>query len=94
MAALAYLLLPVSGLLAYSLGSTPRLRFHGAQAVFLGLVWPLALYACSFVSPFLTQLAFVAGVAAWLWLSVATATGRDPRLPLVGEYLWRAAGID
>ena len=94
MAALAYVLLPVSGLLAYSLGSTPRLRFHGLQAVVLGFIWPLALYAGSFVSPVLTQLVFATGIAIWLWLFVATLSGRDPGLPVVGDTLRRAAEAD
>ena len=89
MAALAYVLLPVSGLIAYSMGASSRTRFHGLQAVVLGLKWPLALYAASFLSPVVTQLVFAAGLAAWLWLLVATAAGRDPRLPVVGNYLQR-----
>lgn len=94
MAALAYVLLPVSGLLAYSMGTSGRLRFHGLQAIIVGLVWPLLLYAASAVGPLVTQLVFALGSVIWVWLAVATALGRDPALPLIGRRLKRATGED
>lgn len=94
MAALAYLLLPVSGLAAYLMGRSPRTRWHGLQAVALGLVWPAALYACTYLTPGATQLCALAGVVAWIGFLAATAFGLDPRIPLAGKYLQRAAWED
>lgn len=91
-AALAYLLLPVSGAAAYALGSSERVRRHGLQAIFLGLVWPVALYVASFLSPTLTQGAFLIGAALWIFLLVGTAIGGDPSIPVVGPFLRRLAG--
>jgi uncharacterized membrane protein len=90
-AALAYILLPISGLIAYFTGRTPRMRLHGLQAVFLGAVWPAVLYACSAVSPRVTQIAWAAGALMWLVLMGAAAVGRDLRLPVVGPTLERVA---
>ena len=91
MVALTYVLLPITGIAAYMLGSTPRIRTHGLQAIALGLLWPAALFGASLISPRVTQAAFVAGALAWLALVVVAALGRDPRLPLVGSWLARAA---
>ena len=91
MAGLAYLLLPVSGLVAYLTGSTARTRFHGLQAIAVGLAWPLALYAASAVAPLLTQVVFVAGVALWVLLLIGAAAGRDPSVPWIGKRLRAAA---
>lgn len=93
MAALAYLFLPLSGMTAYFVGGSPRVRFHGLQAVVLGLVWPLLLFGCSALSPLATQVAFVLGGILWLFLVVTTAAGRDPRLPLVGTRCARVADL-
>lgn len=94
MAALAYVLLPLSGLVAYSMGTSSRVRFHGLQAIVLGLAWPLLLYAASALAPIATQIVFALGGLLWLWLVVASALGRDPALPLVGRPLARATGVD
>ncbi|MDP9067649.1 MAG: hypothetical protein M3N53_04765 [Actinomycetota bacterium] len=94
MAALAYLLLPVSGLAAYLLGADARTRFHGLQAILIGLLWPLALYAASSMSAALTRVVFVAGVTVWLLLIVVAASGRDITLPAVGRYLERLSRED
>lgn len=94
MAALAYLLLPVSGLFAYLKGSTQRMRFHGLQAIALGLLWPVALYACTYAGPGATQVAWAAGALVWIALLVATAAGANPRAPALGPALWRAAAHD
>jgi uncharacterized membrane protein len=93
MAALAYVLLPISGMLAFFSQTEGRVRFHGAQAVAFGLVWSLALYGCSAISATLTQLVFLAGAAMWIGLIITTATGRDLRLPVVGRACARAAGL-
>ena len=81
MAALAYLLPPLSGLLAYSLGRDQRVRFHGLQAVAFGFLWPVAIYAGSLAGPTGTRITFALGVLIWIGFLVVTALGRDPRLP-------------
>lgn len=91
MAPLAYLFLPVTGMFAYFSGRSHRVRFHGLQAVLLGVLWPAALYGASAVSESATRVTFGLGVVAWLALIVITATGRDPRFPLVGRTLMRWA---
>ncbi len=91
MAALAYILLPVSGLIAYFTGPTARIRFHGLQAVFLGAAWPVALYAGSAVSARVTQITWALGALLWVVLMGAAAFGKDVRVPLVGPTLQRVA---
>jgi hypothetical protein len=90
-AGLAYLLPPLTGLLAYFAGADERARFHGLQSVALGVAWPAAMYAGSWVTPGLTQAAWAAGAIAWLGLLVGAAAGRDPRLPWAGSRLRRLA---
>jgi uncharacterized membrane protein len=82
MAALAYVLLPVSGLLAYFNGASPRMRFHGLQAILLGLLWPVALYGGSAVSPTATRAIAAGGGGLWIVLMITAALGKDvgPRL--------------
>jgi uncharacterized membrane protein len=87
MAALAYVVPPVTGLVAYLAARTPRTRFHGLQSVLLGVLWPLALYAGALVSPGVTQAAGAAGLLAWLVFAVGAAVGRDPHWPLLGARL-------
>ena len=91
MAALAYLFPPISKLVVYFMGRDERVRWHGMQAVVFGLVWPLALYGCSQISPGATQVAFFAGGAMWLMLLVLTAFGLNPRVPGTGSLLTRLA---
>lgn len=91
MAALAYLLLPLSGLVAYFAGRDVRARFHGLQAITFGLVWGLVLLGAAALSARLTQVLFVLGALGWAALLGATALGRDPALPVVGRLLRRAA---
>jgi uncharacterized membrane protein len=90
-AALAYVLLPVTGLAAYLKGPTPRTRFHGLQAIVFGAVWPLLLYAATWTTPVATQVVAIVGFLGWLTLIVATAAGRDLQLPFVGRRLRAAA---
>ena len=93
MAAFAYVLLPVTGLVAYLGGRSRRARFHGLQAVALGFLWPLALYGASLLSPVVTQAVFGAGIVLWLALLLGAARGRDPKIPVVGSHLERLAEI-
>jgi uncharacterized membrane protein len=86
-AAFAYVLLPVSGLIAFLRGSTPRTRFHGLQAIVVGAVWPLLLYAATWTTPVVTQAVGVAGALLWLALIVTTALGKDVQLPVIGGRL-------
>ncbi|MEA2475975.1 MAG: hypothetical protein QOF16_1166 [Actinomycetota bacterium] len=87
MAALAYLLLPVTGAVAYFASASARVRFHGLQAIVYGVVWALVLYGCARLSIRATQLAFGIGGVGWLGLIIATAVGTNPRLPLIGRWL-------
>lgn len=91
MAVLAYLLPPASGLVAYLVTSSARVRWHGLQSIVLGVVWPAALYAGSLLSPAVTQAAAVAGLGTWLVFVVGTALGRDPSWPGMGPWLRRLA---
>ncbi len=88
-AALAYLLLPVSGGVAYFAADSPRVRLHGLQAVFLGALWPASLYAGARVSPGVTQAAFVVMGVIWLVLMGSAALGKDLWLPGLGRLLGR-----
>ena len=81
MVALAYLFPPITGLIAYLRGETPRARFHGLQSVLLGVLWPAALYVCSWISPAATRIAFAVAAALWLVALVGTAVGRNPGVP-------------
>lgn len=87
MAALAYALLPVTGLIAFLGSRSPRTRWHGLQAIALGLVWAVVLYPAARLSAGLTQALFVLGALLWIWFMVATARGRDPALPFLGGIL-------
>ena len=91
MAALAYLLLPVTGLIAFLTGRNGRVRAHGLQAIVIGLLWPVALYAAALGPPVAVQAVFAVGLLVWLAFLVATALGRDPRLPIVGTRLFELA---
>ncbi len=94
MAALSYLLLPITGLLSLTLGSEARTRFHGLQAIVFGLVWAVALYGGAEATPAVTKAVFAVGATVWLGLLVTTALGRDPTLPGIGPVLQRAAQDD
>ncbi|MEA2506761.1 MAG: hypothetical protein QOH48_1379 [Actinomycetota bacterium] len=87
MAALAYVLLPISGLVAYLKGSSSRVRFHGLQAIAFGALWAVLLYAATWTTPAVTQVIFAAGVLVWLVLILGAIVGRDWHLPLVGAWL-------
>ena len=91
MAALAYIFPPLSGLIAYLRGRSERVRFHGLQAVLLGLLWPGALYICSWISPGATQIAFAVMALLWLVALVGTAVGRNPGFPGLRGVLRAAA---
>jgi uncharacterized membrane protein len=91
MAWLAYLLPPISGFIAYSTGRSSRTRFHGLQAVWIGFIFPLVLYAGSWITPSVTRVVFVLELLVWFGLILGSAIGRDPSLPFVGPLSKRAA---
>lgn len=91
MAALAYVLLPISGALAFLLTSSARVKGHGLQAIVIGTVWPSLLYGASAIAAALTWAVAVLGAVTWLGFLVLTATGRDPKLPVVGDWLFRVS---
>lgn len=88
MAALAYLFLPVSGALAFLLARSTRVRAHGLQAIVIGTLWALLLYGASAIAAALTWMVAVVGLIAWLGFALLTATGRDPKLPFLGEWFF------
>ena len=87
MAALAYLLPPLSGLIAYLFSVQARIRWHGLQSVVLGTVWPLCVYAGAALAPLLTRVAFGLGALVWIALLASTAFGADVGLPGIGDRL-------
>jgi uncharacterized membrane protein len=91
MTALAYIFPPISGLIAYLRGTSGRTRFHGLQAVLLGLLWPLSLLAGSLISPGVTQAAFAVMAVLWLVALFGTAIGRNPSLPGIRGVIANAA---
>ena len=91
MSAIAYLLLPATGVLVFLLSYDIRARFHGLQAITFGTAWALALYGASLVQTRVTQAVFLVGGLVWVVLFLTAAAGRDPRLPFVGGYLFRIA---
>ncbi|MFN2388721.1 MAG: hypothetical protein ABR575_03825 [Actinomycetota bacterium] len=94
MPALAYLLPPLSGAVAYFAGPDPVMRFHGLQSVVLGTLWPVLLYLAAAVGPGATQLAFVAGAGAWLVLASAAARRKEIGPPGVTALLRRLSQPD
>lgn len=93
-AGLAYLLLPVTGLLASFRGRSARTRFHGSQAIVIGVLWPLGLWAASAVSPSATKIVFALGALVWLGFMLLALFGANPRLPVIGRALERVAESD
>ncbi len=91
MAALAYFVPPVSGLIAFLTGRSESVRLHGLQAVLLGAAWPASLFVSSWISPRATQGVFVVYAVVWLTLIAGTALGKNPTLPGLGDLLRQAA---
>lgn len=87
MAALAYLVLPVTGMVAYFSGGTPRVRWHGLQAIVIGALWPAFLYLAVAVNESLVLPVALAGAAVWLVFLAGAAIGKDPSLPWIGRRL-------
>jgi uncharacterized membrane protein len=90
-AGLAYLLLPISGAIAYFAGRTPRVRLHGLQATLLGAMWPAAMYAGARISPGVTQAAALIMGVIWLVVMFSAAAGKDLWFPGLARLLDRVA---
>jgi uncharacterized membrane protein len=94
MGALAYLIPPLSGLIAYLTAADARTRFHGLQSIVLGAVWPLLIYVGAIISPLLTRAFFVAGALVWLALLSSTVLGLDVEIPGFGKRLRRIVSFE
>lgn len=91
MAAIAYSLLPLSGLIAFLVAKDPRVRFHGLQAIVVGTVWAGAIYVGSWLSSLVVRGVFVVGGLVWLALMATALFGLDVKLPGIGNALRRLA---
>ena len=60
----------------------------------IGALWPLALWGASTVSSSATKVVFAVGALVWLGYMLLTLFGANPRLPLVGRVLEKAATTD
>lgn len=87
MAAFAYLMLPLTGMLAYFSGRSERVRWHGLQAIVIGVSWPAALYGAAALSDSLVLPVAAVGAAIWLLFLAGAAIGKDPSLPWLGRKL-------
>lgn len=87
MAALAYLVLPLTGMLAYFSGGSPRVRWHGLQAIVIGALWPALLYLAAATNESLVLPIALAGAAVWLLFLLGAAIGKDPSIPWLGRKL-------
>ncbi len=71
-----------------------RTRSHGLQAIVLGALWPVLLYGASTLSSVLTWVVTVLGGVTWLGFLILTATGRDPKLPMIGDRLFELNDLE
>lgn len=60
----------------------------------IGLLWPLALWGASAVTPSATKAVFALGALVWLGYMLLTLFGANPRLPVIGRALESAAASD
>ena len=90
MAALAYVVPPLTGLWVFSRGNDVRTRAHGFQSILLGVAWPLALYAGSWITAGATQAVFAAFAVVWLVLIATAARGRGYLIPAVVRWVEEA----
>ena len=94
MAALAYLVPPVTGLWAFLRGPDARTRAHGFQAIALGAAWPVGLYIGSWITPGVTQVIAGAFFVVWLTLITSAAFGRGFIVGSLVERLEPGAATD
>jgi uncharacterized membrane protein len=93
-AAIAYLFPPLTGLAVYFVGTSERERFHGLQAIALGLLAAVSLYAASAISSASAPYVFAFWVIVWFVSLFGALIGKDVRVPLLGKLLERAATGD
>lgn len=93
-AALAYVLLPLTGTCALLLARSARVRLHGAQAIVVGLGWGGALYGASLTSAAVTRVVWGIGALVWVGLLIGTALGKDPVVPGLRGLLEAATATD
>jgi uncharacterized membrane protein len=91
-AALAYVLLPISGAIAFFVSESTRVRFHGFQAILYGVAWPALLYLASALSSGPTVVVALGGALGWAALIALTALGADPSIPGVRRLFERIGG--
>ena len=83
MAALAYFLGFVSGIIIYLIekdkpGKSRFVMFHAVQAIILGLVWFIISYV-----PIIGQLVVF---ITWVFMMYKAYTGEEYHLPVIGDY--------
>ena len=83
MAALAYLLGFVSGIIIYLIekdkpDKSRFVMFHAVQAIILGVVWFIIMFV-----PIIGQLVFL---ITWIFMMYKAYTGEEYHLPVIGDY--------
>ncbi len=83
MAALAYLLGFVSGIIIYLIekdkpDKSRFVMFHAVQAIILGVVWFIIMFV-----PIIGQLVFF---ITWVFMMYKAYTGEEYHLPVIGDY--------
>lgn len=104
--ALAYLLGPITGIAFLVLepyNKNPKIRFHAWQSIALCVAWIafwivmtfvlglISIFAL-FLAPILLLLP-IAGFALWLYLMWKAYQGDQLRLPLIGDFAAKQAGL-
>ncbi|MCE0487943.1 DUF4870 domain-containing protein [Ornithinimicrobium sediminis] len=96
---LAYLFTWLSGLVVYLTQRDRELRFHGAQAILLGIAWVVAVFAWTVMSVvvgfasdtlgslfgFVGWLLGLAFVAVWVLMMVKAYNQEHYKLPVIGD---------
>jgi len=93
-AALAYLLMAVSGalfLMWAPYNQSRNVRFHAFQSIFLTGAWLVFVFAIGALAPFrlglfVGRLAQLAALIGWLYLMWETYNGRTVNVPVIGEW--------
>lgn len=94
LAALAYFLGPVTGIVILLLEKNDYIRFHAMQStvVFGGLVVVQWLLALTVIFSFLTPLITLAGFILWLTLIYKALQGERWQLPVINKYINKLLG--
>jgi uncharacterized membrane protein len=104
--ALAYLLGPITGILFLVIepyNKNPNVRFHAWQSIALCVAWIVFWIVMTVVLGFLSVFALILtpillllpllGFALWLYLMWKAYQGEQWRLPLVGDFAAKQAGM-